>query len=247
MILPVVFDRFQCLFGTQGAFLLFGGLNFNILVAGVSLRTSADHQLLHNDDHHQEEGWSIRLFLRYYWLVLVRNPDIWFLCSTSFLHYFNMIGWALFLVSLGEELGYSRSRAVLLSSCGGFGALLGRVWTLILFFHNVHNPFQFFGIPALMQCASFIGIVFTRNMFYLSAIMTLVSGISFGTTGAATVGVCALKTSNEDFTTALTILFMICAFGNEIGGGVCGKCLNDIHIAVTLLPVSSEKNRKEEK
>lgn len=239
MIMPIVFDKFQDLYGSQGALFLFGGLNFNIMVAGVILRRRFDRmgirQHPHADDIHNVQEQPIRdsdntdsdsgvmELLRQFWVVPVKNPVVCFLCTTTFFHFFNVVAWALFLVSLGEESGLSQSNAVLLASCGGFGALFGRFWSIILFSLKVTSPFQFFGIPALVQFVSLIGIAFTKKNFVLSLLMSFVSGMAFGAIGAGCSGVCALKTSKSDFRPALVVMFISLAVGNQLGGGLSGK------------------------
>lgn len=181
MILPIVLDKFQDFYGLQGGIFLFGGLNLNIMVAGVVMKGHTGRKKIHqphcvDDVHHEQEqpicnldhtesGSGFVVLLYQYWLVLVMNSGIYLLCITALLHFFNVIAWALFLVSLGEESGLSQSNAVLLASCGGFGALFGRVWSIILFSLKVESPFQFFGIPALLQFVSLLGIVFIKDNF----------------------------------------------------------------------------------
>ncbi|KAJ8027034.1 hypothetical protein HOLleu_32050 [Holothuria leucospilota] len=231
MILPIVLDKFQDFYGLQGGIFLFGGLNLNIMVAGVVMKGHIGRKKIHQPQHdHTESGSGFVVLLHQHWLVLVINPGIYLLCITALLHFFNVIAWALFLVSLGEESGLSQSNAVLLASCGGFGALFGRVWSIILFSLKVESPFQFFGIPALLQFVSLLGIVFIKDNFFLSMMMSFVAGMSFGEIGAGCSGLCALKTSKSDFRLALVMMFISLAVGNELGGGVSGKCIKEKYL-----------------
>lgn len=60
--------------------------------------------------------------------------------------------------------------------------------------------------------------------------MSFVSGMAFGEIGAGCSGLCALKTSKIDFRPALVMVFISFAVGNELGGGVSGKCIKESYL-----------------
>ncbi|KAJ8027035.1 Monocarboxylate transporter 3 [Holothuria leucospilota] len=270
-ILPVLFDKFQDIYGTQGALLLFGGLNLHIVVAGVLMRPlspsdenenrgNKDDQKNYTDSHGiigayekddelQPLGSSTLIqhgtpdgesatnelhgqsdfnpedqLCGFYAYISVfnRNKSALFLTIIAFFHAFNISGWVLFLVPIGKEKGLLSSQAVLLSSVAGVGALFGRVLCIILFWKEVHNPFYYFGLSAIVQCLSFTCLALVGNNYTKLVIASFITGVPFGVFSAAIGSMCALKVSSSDFSRTVELVFVSVAVGTEIGGGVSG-------------------------
>ncbi|XP_071818659.1 monocarboxylate transporter 7-like isoform X2 [Apostichopus japonicus] len=157
-----------------------------------------------------------------YYAVLNRNRSLIFLMLVALSTSFSYFGWVLFLIPLGKEKGLTSEDAVLLSTFTGMGAFIGRVWSIILFVRRTKSPFQFFGMPCLLQSIMFFLLAKSPSDFYTLAGISFVTGICFGCTGSSVGGVCSLKVRESDFNKGIVLTFLPIALGTEVGGGVTG-------------------------
>ncbi|PIK58444.1 putative monocarboxylate transporter 4 [Apostichopus japonicus] len=221
MILPVLFERLQELYGTRGALLLFGALNLHIIVASITLRPERGQQVLQEDRHNSDAALSkVMPLISVHWKVFVSNLSVPFLMIIACLFTFNLVGWALFAVTLGIEKGLSKSQAVFLSSFAGVGAIFGRLWCILLYYLKITTPFHFICIPALLECITFIILMLPDDNYVMLLTVSFVVGITFGLIGAAMGGLCSMKVPVEDFNPAVVLFFISVAMGNATGGGL---------------------------
>ncbi|KAJ8046546.1 hypothetical protein HOLleu_05243 [Holothuria leucospilota] len=88
---------------------------------------------------------------------------------------YNFVAWAIFLVPFGKSIGLSPEAAVILSTAGGLGGLVGKLAVFFLFYFRKMNSMTSSLVPALMAFVGLTGYLFSINY----AVLLLSSG-AFG-------------------------------------------------------------------
>ncbi|KAJ8047625.1 Monocarboxylate transporter 14 [Holothuria leucospilota] len=187
-LLPLAMQYFLSSYGLHNSLLLFGALVSNTILCGVASRPPA----IIKPDMRKKESMTVKLhslpekgtasFLEMcinYFSSLFQHKHLEKLLVLEFFGYFIFVSWALFLVPLGESLGFSDEQAVLLSTAGGIGGLCGRMIGAFLFRINLGNPLTLALIPFLVTGLCFVVMVFIKY-YYVIVILVFISGISQG-------------------------------------------------------------------
>lgn len=214
------------------AFVLFGTLLLNLVPCGVAFRESRniDDKVRHvstqqlRRDENQETAIPCGIFDKYFaWCnSLFRHPMLTLFCLLESIAFSLYVSWALFLVSLGTSSGLTTDQAVLLSTCGGIGGLIGTVASVMMFYYGIMSPVSGCLVPFLLNGLSLSFCVVFKSC-YLLMTLTFLSGICFGVTINAFFGLLPSVVCNDHFRQSLVIAYIFDGTGFQLGALTSGK------------------------
>lgn len=193
-IIPVLVDTLRSNYGFYGSFFILGGISFNAVVCGVlmvpvwknSQTKAKDSPFINLSEWEMKRKVitsrilglievleRIRSLLNY--SPVLKHPTFALFILMHGLFYYNFVVWAIFLVPFGKSRGLSPEAAVLLSTAGGLGGLIGKLAVFIpLYFKNMNAMTSSF-VPAIMAFIGLSGYLFSSNYAVL-----LLSSATFG-------------------------------------------------------------------
>eukprot|EP00057_Strongylocentrotus_purpuratus_P019204 XP_011673678.1 PREDICTED: monocarboxylate transporter 3-like [Strongylocentrotus purpuratus] len=108
---------------------------------------------------------------------LLNEPLFLFSLPITFLQFYTMYAWMLFLVPHAEQLGIPPSKAIFFSTIGGMGGIIGRTIFIILVYKGI-NVYVFYIVIGLICTISFL-LDFISSAYEVRATLAFVQGFSF--------------------------------------------------------------------
>lgn len=226
-VVPLWFTYLWDHFGLQGALILFGAFCWHYVVAGVMISPIDKKGDVRQDDNQWRENTNILDFTireiaaKFKRIVTGRQSQRCLLIIVC-CHFACYFSWALFLIPVAQSRGHDKSAAVILSTAGGLGGIVGRLGSTVFFaMENTSKSFNFL-LPNLVQCLAFVGIAFSHSLPNL-LLFSSISGITLGFTDGVLPGFIPLNLSKEDIPVAIAIHFIVYAVGMESGTFLAGE------------------------
>ncbi|KAJ8032448.1 Monocarboxylate transporter 7 [Holothuria leucospilota] len=148
------------------------------------------------------------------------------------LGFFVYISWAIFLVPFGTSIGLPPDEAVFLSTAGGLGGIVGKVFAVVLFHFNKMNSYTSCFVPFLVNGLSLLASMFTKKFFQLAALM-FVSGAAQGLHSSAMFGLLPSMVCHFHFHQTVVITYLVDGVAIQLGGLISGKYLKKIGSSYT--------------
>ncbi|KAJ8036037.1 Monocarboxylate transporter 2 [Holothuria leucospilota] len=228
-LIPLIFEHLWDQFGLHGALLIFSAFCWNCIISAVLMKPTQTKlsETVTECSKEDEEANSNSIFIKLKQLFLNmkqlvnKHKTIPLLLVIVYVHFACYFSWALFLVPVAEQRGFDKSSAVLLSTAGGVGGILGRTGCSILFALNNTQPFFHFFLPLVLQTIAFVGVAYSKTMMSLLVFSGL-SGFTLGFIDGSLPGFIPLNLSKAEIPVAFTIHFLVYAVGMESGSYLAG-------------------------
>lgn len=186
-LLPPLLEHWREKYGLNGALLLLGAFTWNIMLCGVLTPrdseqdpTDSDKRLEGSADNQKvDENCSVSESRKLQQHVIAAHPTLRFLYLAQFCNMFVLISWAMFLLPYGVEKGHRQGDAVILSTIGGIGVVLGRILIFLVFYWKYHNSLMMIVTPLLLLVSSFILLTQIEELPFL-CLLSFISGASVG-------------------------------------------------------------------
>lgn len=246
VLLPGVVNIFHQTYGLRAAFCLFGAMCLNTIPCGLVLVggknnqspemvTESDNKIksdntetLNQTNKKRDMCYNVkwgqlfqRVFLDQFALFLDPTFTIFFITANT--RRFPADTWTLFLIPYNQEHGLSITDAVLVSSFGGLGGIIGRL-TVAALFRATHiiSPLTLF---AIYYCLN--GIVFASfslwNNFIFLIICGFSSGVLLSVLGSSVAGIVVELSTPEKFGRTLGVVQLGCGISSILAGFLSGK------------------------
>lgn len=193
---PVLVDTLRSTYGFYGSYFILGGISFNTVVCGVLMvpvqnnsrlkpRNAPTTINLTDRERKYKKSITSQLFgviegLKRMKSLLdfspvLKHPIYAIFLLIHGLFSYNFVAWALFLVPFGKSIGLSPEAAVILSTSGGLGGLVGKLAVFFPFYCRKMNAMTSSLVPAFVAFIGLIGYLLSTNY----AVLLLSSG-AFG-------------------------------------------------------------------
>ncbi|XP_030839674.1 monocarboxylate transporter 6-like [Strongylocentrotus purpuratus] len=175
-------------------------------------RVSAEHDVL---------PWRQR-FSQWFWhCIIVEEPLLLLSLPILFLTSFVVQSWILFLVPRAIWHGIPSSKAVLLSSIGGGGGVLGQILCIaILFFFRVDFIVVSLILSVISSTTFLIDPLLTS--FPVMCVTAFIQGLCVFSAGISSAAFLKGSVSNENFTVAVGIFGVVYGIGGIVGSLLSG-------------------------
>ena len=245
MSMPLISQFFLQTYGWRGSFLLLGGLNLQLVVCGVLLRPQQTCEETMNESNNDKAATiyqtgskdssklaclsnllSLHLFFNFNYLCL--------LCIFTASGYY-YIGWLIYFVPHGEDVGFSPYEASFLATGGGIGNLIGAlIFPLAGKFLSGKNILY---LSTLITCLS-LGLdpIMAELQSYVG-LMISSFGVNFGfaVTDCAIFKETVAEVKEDDVSNAINWLFVGYSIGSVTTGFLSGKNMTLTFLIITRL------------
>ena len=156
--------------------------------------------------------------------ILAREPELSLYMVAFTLQEVTLSGWILFLFTYTISLGYDKQIATFLSSAGGFGILIGRLFQGPFADKGLCSHRLQIGIFALGGCTCLSLYPFTLVYWHL-VLLSLMTGLFVGTTTPIYVSLSKemFPDSSLDFSGSVSLHYTMIGIGMFCGGPLTGK------------------------
>ena len=239
MSMPLISQLFRQVYGWRGAFLLLGGLNLQLVVCGSLLRPQKTFEKTLTQSNNDEVTTTKsktgnrdcgikKSTKRAYISTLLSMPlflNFDYLCLlgifTATGYYY--IGWLIYFVPHGEDIGFSPFEASFLATGGGIGNLIGALTfplagkflsgKSILYLSTLITCLSLGLDPIMAQLQSYIGLLISSF------------GVNFGfaVTDCAIFKEAVDVVEDDDVSNAINWLFVGYSIGSVTSGFLSGK------------------------
>ncbi|XP_071819861.1 monocarboxylate transporter 2-like [Apostichopus japonicus] len=241
-VFPLIMQRLKATYGLELGLLLFGAITWNNILCGVCLRqvgrsrpaptkrtavTSSEKEDIPEMELKDIVSETTNIGKRQ-----INNTKC--LCLSIFYHktftillgielfaFYIFMSWALFLVSLGKTMGLNEGEAVLLSTAGGIGGLLGKLSAVFMFKYGKVNAYTCCVIPLVTNGLSMLGCTLVHNVYGLS-ILAFFSGLSQGVNSSGVSGTIPSTICSHHFSEAIAISYFVDGVAMQLGGFFSG-------------------------
>ncbi|KAJ8033382.1 Monocarboxylate transporter 2 [Holothuria leucospilota] len=226
--LPPVLQFLWTQYGLHNSLILFGAIVCNTVVCGVAARKPR-RKIPRDQTVNQEKetlpectntSFGRRIFS--YFSSLFAHKHLATVFIVEFIEYYIFVSWALFLVSLGTTLGLSSEEAVLLSTAGGMGGLLGRILTVLISYADKLNAISSSLIPFVTTGLVFIVLGFLSN-FYMIAALVFISGVSLGYSSSAVLSLVPTVVCRNHYQGAVNVEIIVEGVAMQFAGLLSGE------------------------
>ncbi|XP_071837087.1 monocarboxylate transporter 12-like isoform X2 [Apostichopus japonicus] len=194
-VVPPLLEYWREKYGLAGALTLFGAFMWNQILSGVLIQSKANTEHSNDDKYNPirdeegddilpsqpEESATAAKNSGGIYQAIVSHPTMLCLYAAQFFHMFVFTSWSIFLLPYGVEKGYEQGDAVLLSTFGGSGILLGRAVIMFVFYLKWQSSVVVIVLPNVLLMATFVLTIFTQKFFSL-CFESCVMGICLGYT-----------------------------------------------------------------
>ena len=153
--------------------------------------------------------------------VLIKEPTFSYMLLPVFLYNTVLASWTLFLVPHAIWLEIPAAYAVLLSTVGGVSGLIGQIVYLTLY-HNQGDIFLFFGTCAALSAAMFFLDSLCSSFWFLSLSAAVEGFVILGSTTMPTALTKRTIVNEDNFSSALSVMFVIVSAGTMAGSMLSG-------------------------
>eukprot|EP00057_Strongylocentrotus_purpuratus_P004368 XP_003728546.1 PREDICTED: monocarboxylate transporter 4 [Strongylocentrotus purpuratus] len=250
-IAPFVIERSLEAYGYIGAMLILAAFSLHAIPASATLRKPRDRpskpSMKKKNDHEatgsdeklvREEGdeyiskeepeSSTRCITKIKeWLkdcIFIREPLFTMTLPCLFFTLACLNAWVLFLVPRAEGHGIPSSKAVFVSTAGGAGGIVGRVFFIALLYFGA-NPIVLSCVFFMMSAVTFLADPFITT-FPVMCVVAFIQGWSVFSCNLALSGYLKYSVSDENFTMAAGIDGLVSGLG-RMSGGFLGGLIKD--------------------
>ncbi|XP_030853696.1 uncharacterized protein LOC115929236 [Strongylocentrotus purpuratus] len=250
-IAPFVIERSLEAYGYIGAMLILAAFSLHAIPASATLRKPRDRpskpSMKKKNDHEatgsdeklvREEGdeyiskeepeSSTRCITKIKeWLkdcIFIREPLFTMTLPCLFFTLACLNAWVLFLVPRAEWHGIPSSKAVFVSTAGGAGGIVGRVFFIALLYFGA-NPIVLSCVFFMMSAVTFLADPFITT-FPVMCVVAFIQGWSVFSCNLALSGYLKYSVSDENFTMAAGIDGLVSGLG-RMSGGFLGGLIKD--------------------
>ncbi|KAJ8044346.1 Monocarboxylate transporter 4 [Holothuria leucospilota] len=184
-ILPLVMKWLIDIYGHNDGLAIFGALIWNCVLTGVAMRPTESSSLeIESTSCSTVPREKLHVSDKYLPLLSPlfrhRNFAICMLFVTSGMYVYS--SWAIFLVSFGNDLGFSSQQSVYLSTAGGVGGAVGSLLPLVLFSYNKMNAYTTCLFPSVANGITLLLSTFMTDftiVFYLMLLSGFIQGFQY--------------------------------------------------------------------
>lgn len=229
--IPPVLQYLRSNYGLENSLVLFGAIMWNLIVTGVASieppksnvnpKNAKDTEEDNANDVNLSSMKTLETYLRNTFSVF-EHTTFRLLLVVEFVGYYLFVSWALFLVSLGTTLGLTEVEAVSLSSIGGTGGLVGRIFATVLFIFNRMNACTSSLIPIPIAGLTFFFIAFSSS-YYITSILTFICGLCLGLNSSGVFGLIPTTVCRDHYKYAISYEAFFMGIATQISGLLSGK------------------------
>ena len=180
-----------------------------------------DHWSRKEEMASEEDGMIRRIMVFLRSNVLIKEPTFSFMLLPVFLYNTVLASWTLFLVPHAIWLEIPAAYAVLLSTVGGVSGLIGQIVYLTLY-HRQGDIFLFFGTCSALSAAMFFLDSQSSSFWFLSLSAAVEGFVILGSTAMPTALTKRTIVNEDNFSSALSVMFVIVSAGTMAGSMLSG-------------------------
>lgn len=169
--------------------------------------------------------------------LFLSHPDVLLVLVVNCLYGYSWASWSIYLVPFGESVGLSSSMAVLMSTYGGVGGIMGNIYSVYLFCVDQANFVTVFGVPCTVFALCFISAM-TSASFEAMVVYSVLSGFGISVMGITTMSMAPSTVCDDHFEVVVVLMYFLSGLFGEIGGCVTGALIDytgSFHIAFGLV------------
>eukprot|EP00057_Strongylocentrotus_purpuratus_P002259 XP_003724147.1 PREDICTED: uncharacterized protein LOC100893211 [Strongylocentrotus purpuratus] len=152
--------------------------------------------------------------------IFIREPLFTLVLPVYFLTHVGTYAWMLYLIPHAKWQGISSSKAVLLSTIGGVGALLGRIFLTVILYFGV-DPFVISCISSAVASATFLIDPWVTS-YHFMCMTAFLQGWTLFINTTMRASMCKITTSSQNFTLGYGYAALSSGIGGLAGGFAAG-------------------------
>lgn len=152
--------------------------------------------------------------------IFIREPLFTLVLPVYFLTHVGTYAWMLYLIPHAKWQGIGSSKAVLLSTVGGVGALLGRIFLSVILYFGV-DPFVISCISSAVASATFLIDPWVTS-YHFMCMTAFLQGWTLFINTTMRASMCKITTSPQNFTLGYGYAALSSGIGGIAGGFAAG-------------------------